>query len=79
MLEGCADLALEITKNFPQLAFALNENKETGLHVLARKPSAFKSQGRTYVNRFMSPCKFYRTCVIVQACFHDYYNIIFNK
>ncbi|KAG5011914.1 hypothetical protein JHK86_024175 [Glycine max] len=35
------DLALKVLREKPRVALARNENQETGLHVLARKPSSF--------------------------------------
>ncbi|XP_028223162.1 uncharacterized protein LOC114404379 isoform X2 [Glycine soja] len=39
------DLALKVLREKPRLALARNENQETGLHVLARKPSSFSCRG----------------------------------
>ncbi|RDY10672.1 Mediator of RNA polymerase II transcription subunit 18, partial [Mucuna pruriens] len=47
------DLALKMLQENPRLALARNENKETGLHVLARNPSAFTCQGTRYTNQLM--------------------------
>lgn len=41
----------------PMLAVARNENKETALHVLARKSSVFSCEGRRYPNQFMNSRK----------------------
>ncbi|TKY72708.1 26S proteasome non-ATPase regulatory subunit 10 [Spatholobus suberectus] len=54
---GIYDLALKMLQEYPMLALARNENKETGLHVLARKPSAFSCQGRRYPNQLMNSRK----------------------
>ncbi|CAJ1975912.1 unnamed protein product [Sphenostylis stenocarpa] len=54
---GIYDLALKMLQDNPILAVARNENQETGLHVLARKPSAFSCQGRRYPNQLMSSRK----------------------
>ncbi|KAK8466040.1 hypothetical protein PHAVU_009G240633 [Phaseolus vulgaris] len=51
------DLALKMLEDNPKLAVARNENKETALHVLARKSSAFSCQGRRYPNQFMNSRK----------------------
>ncbi|WVZ19163.1 hypothetical protein V8G54_006485 [Vigna mungo] len=48
------DLALQMLQDNPLLALARNENKETGLHVLARKSSAFSSEGRRCPNQFIN-------------------------
>ncbi|KAG4990594.1 hypothetical protein JHK87_024051 [Glycine soja] len=40
-----ADLALKVLREKPRVALARNENQETGLHVLARKPSSFSCRG----------------------------------
>ncbi|XP_028223159.1 uncharacterized protein LOC114404378 [Glycine soja] len=40
-----ADLALKVLREKPRLALARNENQETGLHVLTRKPSSFSCRG----------------------------------
>ncbi|KAG4990595.1 hypothetical protein JHK87_024052 [Glycine soja] len=39
------DLALKVLREKPRLALARDENQETGLHVLARKPSSFSCRG----------------------------------
>ncbi|KAK7303886.1 hypothetical protein RJT34_14804 [Clitoria ternatea] len=54
---GIYDLALTMLETNSRLALARNENRETGLHVLARKPSAFSFQGRRYPNQFISSSK----------------------
>ncbi|KAK7329324.1 hypothetical protein VNO77_23482 [Canavalia gladiata] len=54
---GIYDLALRMLQTKPRLALARNENRETGLHVLARKPSAFCCQGQRYPNRLINSCK----------------------
>ncbi|KAK7413004.1 hypothetical protein VNO78_04815 [Psophocarpus tetragonolobus] len=51
---GIYDLALKMLHENQRLAVARNENKETGLHVLARKSSAFGCQGRRHPNQFMN-------------------------
>ncbi|KOM39806.1 hypothetical protein LR48_Vigan04g000400 [Vigna angularis] len=51
------DLALKMLQDNPLLALARNENKETGLHVLARKSSAFSCEGRRYPNQFINSRK----------------------
>ena len=64
MLEDFADLALEIIRKIPGVALERNENMETGLHILARKPSAFKIQSRTYLNQLMDSRKFAKSLFI---------------
>ncbi|KAK7303888.1 hypothetical protein RJT34_14806 [Clitoria ternatea] len=44
------DIALEMLSERPNLAFARNEKDETGLHVLARKPSSFNSRSPWYLH-----------------------------
>lgn len=56
-----ADLALEILNHEETLAFARiddgTNNNETGLHVLARKPSSCGCQSRRYRKHLMHFCK----------------------
>ncbi|XP_028203558.1 uncharacterized protein LOC114387558 [Glycine soja] len=66
---GIYDLALKMLQENPRLAVAQNENKETGLHVLARKPSAFSCQGRRYPNQLINSRKNPTLALQLVRCF----------
>ncbi|TKY72709.1 Ankyrin repeat-containing protein [Spatholobus suberectus] len=57
------DIALQMVQEHSMLAFARDENNETGLHLLARKPSGFSCRGYWYlqnkiINSSMKPTPF---------------------
>ncbi|XVE52769.1 hypothetical protein DITRI_Ditri02bG0150200 [Diplodiscus trichospermus] len=52
------DIALKLLSRYGDLAVARNIDKETALHLLARKPSAFDSKRSAIVKMLSSLCKF---------------------
>ncbi|XP_027905190.1 uncharacterized protein LOC114164653 [Vigna unguiculata] len=65
------DLALKMLQDNPMLALARNENEETGLHVLARKSSAFSCEGRRCPNQFMNSRKNQSLALQLVRCLWD--------
>ncbi|KAI4332583.1 hypothetical protein L6164_017480 [Bauhinia variegata] len=51
---GIDDLALKMLKERPTLALALDENKETALHILARNPLGFGCEIAEHTNHYMN-------------------------
>ncbi|KAF7842971.1 ankyrin repeat-containing protein NPR4-like [Senna tora] len=54
---GIYELALKLVNQYPELAFERDDNNETGLHILARKPSCSDFQSPLYRKQIMKSCK----------------------
>ncbi|TXG71913.1 hypothetical protein EZV62_000492 [Acer yangbiense] len=70
ILTDLYDMALKLLKNRPELAVFRDENNETALHVLARKPSSIFNSN--LLKNFISSCPVIESLKMVSCLFGDF-------